>query len=64
MTVDQIEAMGPGPEREAIEAETNRLDAPVYEALDAGGRLVLLASLGALPDGLRNPALDAPGARG
>lgn len=55
LTVAQIEAMAPGPEREAIEAETNRLDAPVYEALDAEERLLLLGSLGALGDGLRAP---------
>jgi hypothetical protein len=58
LTVEGIQALASGPEREAIEDETNRLDAPVYEALDAGERLVLLASLGALPDGLRAP--EAP----
>jgi hypothetical protein len=58
LTVEEIQAMERGPRREAIEAETNRLDAPVYEALDEGERLVLLASLGALPDGLRAPETD------
>jgi hypothetical protein len=52
LTVEQIQALGPGPERDAIEAETNRRDAPVYEALTAEERLVLLGGLGALPDGL------------
>ncbi|RRR98332.1 hypothetical protein [Glycomyces terrestris] len=52
LTAAGIEAMAPGVERDAIEAETNRRDAPVYEALDARERLVLLAALGALGDGL------------
>jgi hypothetical protein len=52
LTVEQVQALGPGPERDAIEAETNRLDGLVYEALDADERLVLLGGLGALPDGL------------
>lgn len=52
LTVEQMQALGPGPEREAIEAETNRLDAPIYEVLDAEEQLVLLGGLGALPDGL------------
>ncbi|MFG3342107.1 hypothetical protein [Glycomyces sp. NPDC048151] len=52
LTAEGIQALGPGPEREAIEAETNRLDAPVYEALDADERLILLGGLGALADGL------------
>lgn len=51
LTVEQIQALESGPVREAVEAETNRLDAPVYEALDEAERLVLLASLGALNDG-------------
>jgi hypothetical protein len=52
LTVAQVQELGPGPERDAIEAETNRLDGVVYEALDAYERLVLLGGLGALPDGL------------
>ncbi|WP_240192795.1 hypothetical protein [Glycomyces sp. YM15] len=52
LTVEEIQALEPGPVREAIEAETNRLDAPIYEALDADERLVLLGGLGALADGL------------
>jgi hypothetical protein len=55
LTVEAIQALDSGPLREAIEAETNRLDEPVYEVLDADERLVLLASLGALNDGLRAP---------
>jgi hypothetical protein len=52
LTVEEVQALAPGPEREAIEEETNRLDAPVYEVLDDDERLVLLGGLGALPDGL------------
>lgn len=55
LTVDEIQALESGPEREAIEAETNRLDEPLYDVLDADERLALLASLGALNDGLRAP---------
>lgn len=55
LTVDEIQALEPGPEREAIEAETNRRDEPLYDVLDADERLVLLASLGALNDGLQEP---------
>ncbi|GAA1690884.1 hypothetical protein GCM10009830_43250 [Glycomyces endophyticus] len=55
LTVDEMKALQPGPVREAVEAETNRLDAPVYEALDAQERLTLLGVLGALGDGLRQP---------
>jgi hypothetical protein len=52
LTAEGIQALEPGPLREAIEAETNRLDARIYEVLDAEERLVLLGGLGALPDGL------------
>ncbi len=55
LTVDEIRALESGPVWEAIEAETDRLDEPVYAALDAHERLVLLASLGALNDGLTAP---------
>jgi hypothetical protein len=55
LTVDEIQALESGPVREAIEAETNRRDEPLYDALDVDERLVLLASLGALGDGLRAP---------
>lgn len=55
LTVEEIQALESGPEREAIEVATNRLDEPAYDALDADERLVLLASLGALNDGLRAP---------
>lgn len=52
LTVEEVQALAPGPEREAIEVETNRLDAPIYEVLDDDERLVLLGGLGALADGL------------
>ncbi len=37
------------PQRQAIEAETNRLDAPIYQALTEQERWEFLALLGALP---------------
>ncbi len=40
--------MADGPERDAIEAETNRRGAPPYAALDVDERLELIAGLGAL----------------
>lgn len=49
LTPAGIAAMAPGPEREAIEAETNRRAAPPFEALDAAHRLTFLADLAALP---------------
>jgi hypothetical protein len=55
LTVGQIEVLGSGPVWEAVEAETDRLDAPVYGGLDAGERVALLGALGALGDGLRAP---------
>ncbi|SDK84472.1 hypothetical protein SAMN05216298_1632 [Glycomyces sambucus] len=53
LSVDEVVALESGPMWEQVEAETNRLDAPIYEALDARERLVLLGALGALGDGLR-----------
>ncbi len=50
LTVEQVEALEDGPVRERIEAETNRLDAPIYTALTDDQRWALLAGLGALPD--------------
>ncbi|WP_157974927.1 hypothetical protein [Glycomyces dulcitolivorans] len=55
LSVAQVKALASGPVWEAVEAETNRLDAPVYEALDGGERVALLGALGALGDGLRAP---------
>jgi hypothetical protein len=50
--VEEIAALPEGPERAAIEAETNRLDEPVYAVLGVQERFELLAGLGALADGL------------
>ena len=50
LTVDEVQALAPGPVRDRIEAETNRRAAPPYAALDPAGRLELLAGLGALPN--------------
>jgi hypothetical protein len=50
LTVDEVKALGPGPVRDAIEQETNRLAAPPYAALDASERVELIAGLGALPN--------------
>lgn len=49
LTADAIKALVPGPERDAIEKETNRLAGVAYEALTPVERLELLAGLGALP---------------
>ncbi|SCG71015.1 hypothetical protein GA0070609_4554 [Micromonospora echinaurantiaca] len=49
LTVAEITALPDGSARRAIEAETDRLDEPVYAALTAEERLELLAGLGALP---------------
>jgi hypothetical protein len=45
-TAESIDALGAGPERDAIEAETNRLAAPPYAALTVADRLRLAANLG------------------
>jgi hypothetical protein len=49
LTVAQVQALADGPVRRAIEAETNRLDEPIYLALSADERLELLAGLATLP---------------
>ena len=49
LSAEQIVAMPDGPERQAIEAETNRRDEPIYRALTQDERLELLAGLAALP---------------
>ena len=49
LTAQEVKALEPGPEREAIEAETNRRAAVAYAALDPWERLDLVAGLGALP---------------
>lgn len=48
LTAQTVKALGPGPEREAIEIDTNRCAGTPYAALDAWERLDLLAGLGAL----------------
>ena len=48
LTAQQIMTLGPGPDRDAIEADTNRRAATPYRALSAAERLGLLAGLGSL----------------
>lgn len=48
LTPEAIRAMTAGPERDAIEAETNRRAAPPYADLEPEERLDFLAGLGAL----------------
>ena len=50
LSVEEVQALGPGPVRDGIERETNRLAAPPYAALDPSERLELLGGLGALPN--------------
>jgi hypothetical protein len=49
LTAAQIKALPDGPERAAIEAETDRRDEPAYAVLTEDERWELLAGLGALP---------------
>lgn len=49
LTAPDILKLTAGPTRQAIEDETNRLDAPIYDCLSDEERWELLASLGALP---------------
>ncbi|MCW3839662.1 hypothetical protein ONA70_06080 [Micromonospora yasonensis] len=49
LTADGIRALPDGPERAAIEAETDRRDEPAYAVLSEAEREELLAGLGALP---------------
>jgi hypothetical protein len=50
ITLTQLRALSlEDPQRRAIEDQTNRLDAPIYEALSPPERDELLAGLGALP---------------
>lgn len=50
LTLAQLKALPPdGSQRRAVEYETDRLDAPIYEALSQPERDELLAGLGALP---------------
>jgi hypothetical protein len=48
-TARTIVELAPGPDREAIEAETNRLAGAPFAALTPDERLLLLADLAALP---------------
>lgn len=47
-TPETIRAITDGPERDAVEAETNRRGAPPYAAIEPGERLAFIAGLGAL----------------
>jgi hypothetical protein len=49
LTAPEIVALGPGPDRDAIELETNRRAASPYEVLAPDERIVMLADLAALP---------------
>ena len=49
LTAERIKALPDGPERQAIEAETDRRDEPAYDVLTPDERWELLAGLGALP---------------
>lgn len=48
-TASSAAELAPGAERNAIEAETNRLAAPPYQRLEPGERLCFLGDLAALP---------------
>ncbi|THV33432.1 hypothetical protein [Glycomyces buryatensis] len=52
LSAGEVVGLGPGPVRDRVEAETDRLDATAYRVLSASERLELLAGLGALPDGI------------
>jgi hypothetical protein len=49
LTVAEIVAMPPGSQRDAIEAETNRLAAPPWAGLSSRERAVFVAHLSAMP---------------
>ncbi|BEL05532.1 hypothetical protein Q0Z83_037230 [Actinoplanes sichuanensis] len=49
LTVQQIKELPAGPQRQAIDAETDRRDEPIYDVLSADEKVDLLAGLGALP---------------
>ncbi|MBV1850844.1 hypothetical protein [Catellatospora tritici] len=50
LTLDQLRALDPdSPQRQAIEDDTNRRDAPIYQALTSAQRLEFLGLLAALP---------------
>jgi hypothetical protein len=50
LTLDELQALNAeSAQRQAIEDQTNRLDAPIYQALPERERWEFLALLGALP---------------
>ena len=49
LTVSDVQQLGPGPQRDAIEADTNERAAAPYAALSPGERFALVAGLGRLP---------------
>lgn len=49
LTARSVKELAPGPEREAVEAETNCRAGAAYKTLEPSERLDLLAGLGALP---------------
>jgi hypothetical protein len=49
LTAQQIRALPDGPQRQAVEDDTNRRDEPVYSVLSPDERLELLAGLAGLP---------------
>jgi hypothetical protein len=49
LTLLELRALPDGPQRQAIEDETNRRDAPIYEALSEAERWEFLAILAAMP---------------
>jgi len=53
LTVEQVQALGAGPQRDAIEAETNRRAAGPYQALDPQERDHFLHRLRQLPSAPR-----------
>ncbi|MGN6474255.1 MAG: hypothetical protein ACTHK4_11495 [Mycobacteriales bacterium] len=50
LTAEQIQQLAPGPQRQLIEDETNRLAATPYAVLTADERFTLVTGLGALPN--------------
>lgn len=50
LTVEGIQQLAPGPQRQRIEDETNRLAAAPYAVLSADERFTLVTGLGALPN--------------
>jgi hypothetical protein len=55
LSVAEVQALEPGPARDELEAETDRLAAPPYEALNGPERAALLAALERLPGATTPP---------